>query len=1170
MSYTDEQYAAIHTHDCNLIVTAGAGSGKTRVLVDRFVALLDAHPDWPLPSLVAVTFTEKAAREMRDRVRQAIEQRIAKATRDGLEGEIQRWRERQAALDSARIGTIHSLCAAIVRANAAELGIDPGFEVLDEIESAIVLNDALDQALGEIGSSNTTQGAARLLTEYGSRTVKDVLRERIALSLESTPKPEDYLDWWRSAYEENAAQVLAALRDESEFADALRWEPPCSDASDKLMQSWALVLTRRHTWLSPDSPVDQLLAALADWADGIKLTGGKVGAWGGKETVDEAKRLLGLIRDKAKSALAQIGDFGEADDKAAELLPLWGEAITCAQAIYQAFKERRRALDFDDLETRTRELLNRPDIAARYQGAEFRHILVDEFQDTNGAQRDIIYGLAGLARPGSLFVVGDPRQSIYQFRGADVSVFETVRQEILARGGREISLDRSFRTHSRLVDGFNAIFANLLVRNGGPMSAYEVELGQKMTAARNAESHHSPCMEFILIDKQFAAEDNSSAEDLRRWEAWTLAQRFRQMVDSGWPAWDKQRGAYRPLLYGDIAVLFQATTSMTLVEEVFKAEAIPYVTIAGKGYYSRPEVWDLLNLLKALYNPFDDLSLAAALRSPLYGLSDDDLFALRLQRAASGARLSLWTALMDSTRSCEPQVPDGQQVAFARESLRRLRGIAGRVSIAELLAQALDETAYLATLNGLPDGSRRCGNVDKLLELARRSKRIALGEFTDYLQDLSDREAREGEALVESEGAVQLMTVHSSKGLEFPVVTLFDASWERGRSDEVFTVDPLVGPACCVVNEDGERAYPFALRMAREYAEARANAERMRLLYVGMTRAQDYVIVSGRTNGKGLWLERLRETLGLALLDGDDEERLIAFPWGDCLLRVPKSQPPPERFMPRGDLAPTSWDRLSAEPVSDYESVAPPISAPVPFDRQVSSRMLTISEIAALGEARASGNLDHFRNQILHDSPPSVQSVAGRAGAGGVSHLVVGEMVHQALRWWRLPGNTRDLRKVLDTYAWERGITDPQMIERAIDEANELLVRTEHSEIVQDIKQASQVYRELPFTLKLGERLISGVIDLLYFSKYQRWHVVDFKTAILHGEDNAAERLIDHSARYHAQVGIYALAVQAMTGQLPDASVHYIRYVRTIRVEPEAWRGVLQNLDGDIAAALAE
>jgi hypothetical protein len=299
---------------------------------------------------------------------------------------------------------------------------------------------------------------------------------------------------------------------------------------------------------------------------------------------------------------------------------------------------------------------------------------------------------------------------------------------------------------------------------------------------------------------------------------------------------------------------------------------------------------------------------------------------------------------------------------------------------------------------------------------------------------------------------------------------------------------------------------------------------------------------------------------------------------GDCRLRVPADQPDDDQYAapaesPAAEPA-AAWDRLDRPDGGLPGATAwpPPLLASVPADRQAPARILHASDIAVLGRAQASGNPALFRHYVLRDAPDTVPTVAAGEAATGVTKRIIGEMVHQALRWWHLPGNTPDLRKVLDSYAWEQSLTDPQMIEEAIARATDLLARTESSALFRQMSQASQVYRELPFTLRLGERTISGVIDVLFFSKYQRWTVVDYKTGFVGPEygDQFPERIAAHAVRYHAQLGIYAAAVEALTGQTPDVFLHYVRYVHTLAVAAETWKAVLRSLDADIAAALAE
>ncbi|MBZ0298908.1 MAG: UvrD-helicase domain-containing protein, partial [Anaerolineae bacterium] len=952
MNLTREQQRAIMTHDRNLIVVAGAGSGKTRVLVERYLALLDAHPDWPLNALVAITFTRKAAQEMRDRVRRALEDRLSQAV---SEKEQQVWAGRLASMESARIDTIHGLCTTLLRANAAEAGLDPDFGVMDAVDAAILLDTVIDDEMGRLVEENDP--ALALFSEYDRRAIVDVLR-----SFATTPLPDlsgNLLQGWHAAWEYAASESVSRLRANETFLAAAQWQPAGGwPENDKLLGIWEACWPLLADVSNPEMPIATCLDCLNELGDRIKVNLGSAANWGGKDGLAEAKDQLKLIRERARSAAAEIGDPpGPLDERAAQLLPLWVRLIGRVQGAYTAAKQQEGQLDFDDLERLACDLLNDHEaVRLRYRLAEFKHLLVDEFQDTNAAQWTIVQALADPQQPGSLFVVGDPKQSIYAFRGADVRVFLETRQHLTAIGGAgaEIALARSFRTHQPLVDCFNAIFGRILTRDpSGPVYAYETDLGAPMDAHRQEPPDPRPPLAFVLVDAS-KSEDGLRSDDFRRWEAYEIAVRLRDMVANQTPVFDRETGATRPLAYGDAALLFQSTSQITLYEDVFKALGLPFVTVAGRGYYNRPEVWDLLNLLKALYNPADNLALASVLRSPLFGLSDDALLALRRVQDAEGRRVPLSQALH------QPEVVTADELElleFAAETLDHLAALAGRVTISELLRAALAQTGYLATLTGLPDGARRRGNVEKLLAKADSSGKITLGAFEQYLSDLSAREVREGEALLDNEGAVTLMTVHSSKGLEFPVVVLVDASWERGaRGGDAVILDPDAGLCCKVYDPEADKLdKPFAYRFAEGRVGLRETAERKRLLYVAATRAQDYLLVGGqvRQNREGVWraggwLDWLLEALELKPHLETPGAQAIVRAWG--AVQLDRCDHPPVDLDARaGSEARSAWDQLRLGEPLRVDPVPPPLLNPVPLDPTAAARHLSVTQIADLG-----------------------------------------------------------------------------------------------------------------------------------------------------------------------------------------------------------------------------
>jgi len=1170
MEMTPQQAQAVHEHGRSLIVIAGAGSGKTRVLVERYLALLDRNPGWPLNALVAITFTHKAAQEMRDRVRQALEDRLHSAPDDSARA---LWAARLASMDSARIDTIHGLCAALLRANAAEAGLDPGFAVLDQTEASIVLDDALDAAL-QAALDDPASGAPLLFEQYDAGSLRAALTAFIATDLPAPPA--DPFAVWQAMWAADTAAALDALCADPAFVEAANWSPPGAwpGPDDKLGAAWETAHASLDALFGAD-PLEERFQALRALG-AINRTGGSKANWGGEDIVKESRAALAVLQAAGKAAPTTIGEPpGPLDRQAVELLPLWRGLVERAQAVYRAAKRRQRALDFDDLERLTVDLLaRRPDVAARYRTAEFRHLLVDEFQDTNGAQWAIIRALADSGPDGGLFLVGYQKQSIYAFRGADVSVFHEARARLGPQA--EIALARSFRTHQPLVTALNALFARLLTRDpASPAYAYQTDLGAPMDAARRDPPGAGPFIEMLLVN-QSAGDDNSAAEARRR-EAFEIAQRLHALVAAQTPVYDRRSGQPRPLAYGDVALLFQSLSSVTVYEEVFKAQGLPFLTVSGRGYYDRQEVWDLLNLLRALYNPADDLALASALRAPLFGLSDDALLALRLLAGADGAPLPLWAAL---ERADAAPADERELAASAAACLRELRALAGRVTISELLRAALDRTGFLAALTGLPDGARRRANVEKLVAKAESSGRITLGAFSQYIADLSAREAREGEAPLETQGAVTLMTVHASKGLEFPLVLLADTGWQRGSADKpLLTLDRESGLACRVYDADSHAlADTFGWRRADRLQRLREDAERRRLLYVAATRAQDYLLISGPVSqGKNGWTCKANSWLAW-LLDALDAEAdldsadsadgvVAARGWGAYRLRV-ASAPPPDDALSGGTPARCAWDEpgVRAARALPGPAQAPPLLAAVPGKRTARARHLAVTHLMDLGGTDFDENCRRrFRRSVLHDAPAYVQPVTRRRS----DSRLIGEIVHEALRWWGPVHSGLD--SLLRDLAWEHGVVDEAEQAYLVREAERLLRSLQHSDIFAWLETARQLYQELPFIFSQGDRILHGVVDLLIQRGDGSWAIVDYKTSYVPGVP-----LREHAQRYHLQVGAYAQALSThlilagllRPGAAPDVYIHYIRHEQTVTVTADEWRAALATLEQQISKVL--
>ena len=1168
MQFTGEQRAAVHIHDKNLIVVAGAGSGKTRVLVERYLQLLEANPAWPIKSLVAITFTREAAYEMRHRLRLELERR-AEYTRDAA------WLRHLSEMDSARIDTIHGLCASILRANAAQAGIDPKFDVLDETEASILLENAVEEALAtldpELLALFSFYDADKIL---GSITRQDLVS--LALPGEA-PNPDALLQTWREQWSQEvlrARQRLCQSEDVQQVVDAAAY--PADDKLGALYQQYQAYLTS----IAAEDDTDSIWQLMSECVEkGVVRNIGSAASWGGREEKKRAADLLRGARDRLKGLLDEVGGpLGELDAQSAQLLPLWIGLLGAVQAAYRELKTERALVDFDDLERLTAQILSQEHIRRRYREAEFNHLLVDEFQDTNDRQWQIIRALGDLDRGGSLFAVGDPKQSIYGFRGADVSVFNRVRDQIARdANGKELSLSTSFRSHRRLIAQFNGLFEGILVRDDdSPTADFQVPFDKPMTAFREDSPKDAP-IECLLLEKQKREQDgkpkNIPAHEMRGWEASEIAGCVKGLIDSQRLVFDRERGGCRPINYGDIAILFQALSKVKIYEDCFKTRGIPFLTIAGRGYYDRQEVWDMLDLLRCLHNPLDNLSLAAALRSPLFGFSDDLLFALRLMKdpdPSSSKPLPLWTAMRMAQISEVPGMADEDQhlLKFAADTLDELRQIAGRVTIFELLGRALTATGYLSILTGLSDGARRRGNVEKLLQLAEDSGKITLGKFSRFLTDLSSREIREGEVLVEAGNAIRLMTVHASKGLEFPMVILADASWTRGGGAAPSLLnDADFGLSCQVFDvEQNKTVASFAHRRNARLLAQKEAAERKRLLYVAATRAQDYLLVSGQMTFKKSGQLSARGWLGqlLAAFDMHDLERKEeqSHSFNGDKIRVLMPPPPPSQ---RGPQAGFDAD-IRVPATLQIPGELPPLIKAILPQSGLSLKHISATQLADFGAYRHSnGEIREFYRRRLHSPAGNEKPIAapnlGAPGRRMISRRRLGAIVHDLLRF----GHYDATDDIIRSCAWQAGLTLGRDIDETVDAVKRLLANFRQSNVFEWLSSARAerrpVHTELPFVYRANGRIIHGVMDLLLQEADGTWTIVDYKTASIQGARQT------HVRRYTLQLAVYAAAAQARLRlpDLPGTVVHYLADNSTLAIDKHDCLAELNALEARIA-----
>jgi ATP-dependent helicase/nuclease subunit A len=1137
LSPSPEQAPSILARGSDVAVTAGAGTGKTRTLVARYLSLL--VDGLPLRAVVAITFTKKAAREMRNRVRAEVRCYLE---RDDLsDAERARWRDTYARLDAARIGTIHSLCAEILRHHPAEAGIDPRFEMLDEGQMALLRAQAVDAALGWAADDDQV---VRLFADFGERDLRQavsrMLKKRLNVEDARAHHGEDLWSAWRSC-------LVAPIRDfvddptvQADFADltALRADGTLDQAAaagDRLapdlraaLQHWDAIEAARQ-----DDDWATVSRHLAPLRDVLKQKGRKAN-WaparpkrviaGLQDYYDE--RVAPLVKDGIDLAL----DRRLAQEVVPALLRLYDRAL----AHYERAKRTQQALDFDDLEAQALHLLQtHPDVRT-YWRTQIQALLVDEFQDTNGRQRDLLDVLNGDG--GKLFIVGDAKQSIYRFRGADVSVFRE-EQEAIDEEGLGYELAISYRAHRALIKSLNALLRPVLGQED-PERPYVAPFAPLRHHREDPAAGLTP--PYVELHLAVGTKSDGALERA----AQVLAARLKELVESEdvtLERTDPETGETptRPLDYGDIAILCRASTSFAAYENALEAAGIPFLTVAGRGFYDRPEVRDVLNALQALADPTDDLALAGLLRSFVMGLSDMALYRLR-EAQRDEDYPSLWAMLTDGDLACLED--EAERAAEARDLIRRLHRMVGRTPVAEVLKAFLDATAYRAAL--LRAGETRAAhNVDKLLAHAHASEIVGVGPFVAYVDELRDVDTREGEARTIATGAVQVMTVHQAKGLEFPVVVIGDVARGRPRGSGVLIdrdlgVVPPLTEERLVTNADGvrevEKAKSAAYRLAKERNKDQEKAESARLLYVAATRAQELLMLSGtvrayKSGGIGTygWLDRLDEVLQLSehapSCDGDgDAAHTFAFDVGGqpvhCALYEPEAELPGGMAAREAQLAATSPDDLA---------MVEPVGAGA---RQV----------------------DDAVRDAERDPPRRVWRVVPRTESAWAPSWVVGRLVHLALAHWLFPDGG-----AVDFYVWGEaearscGLTDQEEVRNAVQRAARMLGRFRRSALYAEMVDAERCLHEVPYSVSDGNGgVASGVIDAL-FRADGRWTLVEFKTDRV--EDSAALEALLAEKDYVPQVARYLAAAEQLLGERPQPVLCFLNVEGHIDRVEDRW-----------------
>lgn len=1150
---TDEQKHAATTRGRSLLLSAAAGSGKTTVLTERVIDYLKSGGS--LERLLIVTFTEKAAGEMKGRIAQALLEASAKEPDGHLRDEVRR-------LPDALIMTFHAFGDHLVRRYGALFGIDPESDVLDESQAKDLADTVLDRVLP--ASPQTLQ----LLPYFGGRgeaSLRSALQEAISYA-RTLPDPEGWLMGLGTGFLDGhrlkeiqeitfreGARTFVRLARETEGASRFCRSYGFDEVADAMeahaleLAQWALAFQTTRDWTAP--PEREKLPSIRG---------------GDPDLVKAAKRPWERVKDEMDAQSAWYGywlESGRLDEEARRLqeiaLPFSTLAVTYHGALEDE-KRKRHRIDFADQAIWAFRLLageNAPPEVARELRDRFDEILVDEFQDVNAVQHDLIRALAradGDPRGGNLFTVGDVKQSIYLFVHAAPDLFLRLHKEYGdpqpgVPGPWRLPLSENFRSTGAIVDAVNLVFQNVMRAGDSGGITYDQQAALKMRRPPHTwDFAVAETVDLVLLPKatdeiEFEEPEEGGEEDeaqppldledttaMER-EAHWIAGEIKTMVSRGDPIWDRNQKIKRKVSYGDIAILMRGLQGAAApFLQVLTERGIPAYGSLKTGYLASLEFQTLRSLLRTVELPSRDLDLTVSLRAPFFAFSLKEITEIRQMRKGS-----LWEALRESSNQNSPL---GEKARHATSRIAHWRRLAFLSSVAEVVETILKETRYADRVVSLPQAVQRLADIEAFQELARGFSTREGGSLGSFLESFENVEARRDDleppsALGEADDVVRLSTIHRSKGLEYPVVFIARAGMRfrdrLGKDSGKFLVfHKDLGLGITSVDMDEGLIYSSPMIRALELTQAEEKLrEEMRLLYVAMTRARDRLVIVGTVDN----LEREKQKWEM---DGKNlplhpDAALAATSVLDWLAPVALANEggalrlvPPRLALTHGERGSESEGEgvLQAARIEKLREAYKNLhdeDMPLP-----EAPPLRLTPTALDEEAEADLEPDANTRRRFPSPPPR---------PGSPPPAVVGTLTHQFLG-------------LMDPF----GVMSREMIRGQLEDLIQRGLMPEEAELYVDLKAVlgfwesplgqrireskGRLLREQPFTLLVdaqgrpgGDIVLQGRIDLLLVEG-DKALVVDFKTDRIKKED-----VLARAASYGPQVGVYKQAVATLS-----------------------------------------
>ncbi len=856
--WTQEQQSAIESKEQNLLLSAAAGSGKTAVLVERIIKrITDNKAPIDADRLLVVTFTNAAANEMRERIIAGLEKCHQKDPKN------KRITSQLTLVKRAQITTIDSFCIDILRNFFVEADISPDFTVADPTESKVMLEEALDKVINEMYDDKTFgKDFLSLMEAYANSKANDTNFRELLISIyyfsQSLPYPDEWLDKSWQKFKLNGDFTS------SEYKDVLIAEAHAE--CERAISEYTLMIELSeqdglYDYVSLFNEEKSFFEDCTKTFDYDKLKGMLDGYTFLRRPsipkelqpiyIDTLKDMRKKITERRMGKLCEkllnltAAQQENAINKMYPLMVCLSETVKRLSKAFLDMKLSKNMLDFSDCEHYCLNVLENKEIAELVKN-RYDEIYIDEYQDTSKLQETIF---SKIKRANNLFMVGDIKQSIYRFRNTDPTLFKTKRDEFLKDTevqDRKIILSKNFRSRKNILDSVNYIFERIMSAESGEIDYNEDEkLYLGASYPDNAQNPLDYTTEVAIIDTNTIAEDEGEDFNKIELQAKYCAKRIAEIIDSGAQIFDN--GSYRKITYKDICIIARnVKDNAVILNAVFSDYGIPCYADSTGSYFNSREVELMLSMLAIIDNPYQDLPLLAVLRSPIFNISSEELAKIR----SHNKKKTYYDAIIDCSKS---QTPESKICCDIISTIEDFGEKSKRMSVSELILDVYNTTGYYDAQQTMPNGVIRCANLRLLYNRAKIYENTGLRGLYSFIKFINDfketgNDLEAARLAAEQNDAVRIMSIHKSKGLEFPVVILFAAEHQFNLTDlhrgVLYHADFGFGPK--FVDTDLRITYTFAPRASLESVLYRESiAEEMRILYVALTRAKEKLIIIG-------------------------------------------------------------------------------------------------------------------------------------------------------------------------------------------------------------------------------------------------------------------------------------------------------------------------------------